>query len=157
MADGYTLFCDDVRHEIGGKTTYVGRYSQVMYVPSFPFLHPKLVLAVNYIESQIDSPVTPVDLLVYLPGDQDDKPSLTAKLSFEDEKIGKLPDDLPAGAANHIRAETFIEIAPFKVDGPGAVKVRVRRGDEIVRLGQLQVRLRAEKSISNSDVRASEP
>ncbi|MFK4075182.1 DUF6941 family protein [Ectopseudomonas khazarica] len=39
-----TVFCDDVRHEVGGKATYVGIYGGTMFVNSFPAEIPKLYL-----------------------------------------------------------------------------------------------------------------
>ena len=48
-AYGYTIFCDDIRAEVGGKLTYVGSYSGTMLVHgSFPTIVPKLALGIVY-------------------------------------------------------------------------------------------------------------
>jgi hypothetical protein len=31
-----TIFCDDIRHELGGKLSYIGVYSGRLIVPDFP-------------------------------------------------------------------------------------------------------------------------
>ena len=46
-----TIFCDDIRHEVGGKFSYIGVYSGQMFVPSFPITLPKLCLAMNVVTS----------------------------------------------------------------------------------------------------------
>lgn len=38
----HTLFCEDVRHEVGGKKSYIGVYDDILTVPSFPALVSKL-------------------------------------------------------------------------------------------------------------------
>jgi hypothetical protein len=39
---GYSIFCDDIRNEVGGKLSFIGCYNAVMFVPSqFPCLLPK--------------------------------------------------------------------------------------------------------------------
>lgn len=36
------FFCDDIRHEVGGKVSFIGAYSQKMLVQQFPVRLPKL-------------------------------------------------------------------------------------------------------------------
>lgn len=44
-----TIFCDDIRHEVNGKVSYIGVYSGELYVPSFPVTLPKLCLSVKIV------------------------------------------------------------------------------------------------------------
>ncbi|MGD0959257.1 MAG: hypothetical protein ABSB19_05555 [Methylomonas sp.] len=44
-----TIFCDDIRHELGGKVSYIGVYSGRLFLPTFPLALPKLCLAMNII------------------------------------------------------------------------------------------------------------
>jgi len=48
---GSTIFCDDIREEVGGKHTYVGVYTDVMKIeaPSLPVLIPTLGTVVRVI------------------------------------------------------------------------------------------------------------
>ncbi len=41
-----TIFCDDIRHELGGKLSCIGVYSGRLIVPDFPVALPKLCVAV---------------------------------------------------------------------------------------------------------------
>lgn len=42
----FTIFCDDIRQEMGGKITYVGTYTGSMQVPKFPTMLPKFCISV---------------------------------------------------------------------------------------------------------------
>lgn len=44
-----TLFCDDIRHEINGKLSYIGVYSGTLFVPVFPVTLPKLCISVKIV------------------------------------------------------------------------------------------------------------
>jgi len=37
-----SLFCDDIRQEIGGKLTFIGVYNNILYIDSFPAAIPRL-------------------------------------------------------------------------------------------------------------------
>ena len=42
----HAWYCDDIRHEEGGKLSYMGVYSNALYTPSFPYVLPKLCVNV---------------------------------------------------------------------------------------------------------------
>ena len=44
-----TLFCDDIRHEVGRKLSFIGVYSGGLFVPAFPVTLPKLCLSVKVV------------------------------------------------------------------------------------------------------------
>lgn len=44
-----TLFCDDIRHEINGKLSYIGVYSSALLVPALPVTLPKLCISVKIV------------------------------------------------------------------------------------------------------------
>lgn len=48
-AYGYTVFCDDIRVEVGNKFTFVGVYPGqfVLYADALPVAIPKLAMSVN--------------------------------------------------------------------------------------------------------------
>jgi hypothetical protein len=47
----HVTFCDDIRHEINGKISFIGCYSQVLLVPSFPFRLPKICVAYHLLDT----------------------------------------------------------------------------------------------------------
>ena len=40
----YVIFCDDVRQEVGNKKSYIGVYTEELYVPTLPTLLPKFYM-----------------------------------------------------------------------------------------------------------------
>lgn len=46
-----TLFCDDIRHEINGKLSYIGVYSSALLVPALPVTLPKLCISIKIVTS----------------------------------------------------------------------------------------------------------
>src|SRR4051812_10402904 len=67
---GTTIFCEDIRAEVGGKITFVGVYPSEMqvHVP-FPFTMPKFGLWVRYIEAPNTFSGDGM-LYVWLPGEE---------------------------------------------------------------------------------------
>jgi hypothetical protein len=115
-----TVFCDDIRHELGGKFSYIGVYSGVLFVPTFPATLSKLCLAMNVL--------TPAD-----------RPfaKLTVRLLKDEEVLveGTLDDaqlsaavDVPADdvmAKDRILAlQSVIVFSPFVLEGPCTLRVR---------------------------------
>src|SRR5450759_1276936 len=73
---GFSLFCDDIRHELGGKTTIVGIYQiDMIYPPEvvFPLVIPKFGIFVKYYETP-GALKNDLNLRVYFPGLEKDKP-----------------------------------------------------------------------------------
>lgn len=44
----YSIICDDIRMELGNKTTWVGIYQQDIIVSKLPFSFPKLCFVLSY-------------------------------------------------------------------------------------------------------------
>lgn len=44
----YSIICDDIRMELGNKTTWVGIYQQNIIVSKLPFSFPKLCFVLSY-------------------------------------------------------------------------------------------------------------
>jgi len=58
-----TLFCDDIRHEVGGKLSFIGVYSSGLFVRAFPVTLPKLCLSVKIV-TPADEPLKVLNLRV---------------------------------------------------------------------------------------------
>lgn len=58
-----TLFCDDIRHEINGKLSYIGVYSGTLFVPVFPVTLPKLCISVKIV-TPVNEPLRSLTLRV---------------------------------------------------------------------------------------------
>ncbi|WP_133510302.1 DUF6941 family protein [Candidatus Thiosymbion oneisti] len=122
-----TLFCDDIRHEMGGKLSFIGVYSGELLVPAFPVTLPKLCLFVNIV-TPAEEPFRSLNLRILKDTEivqeiASDEAQLTAlsdsakDLTIEQRKMGIL--------ANQVTA-TF---SPMRFDGPCTLSVRVRTED----------------------------
>jgi hypothetical protein len=139
---GYTLFCDDIRQEIGGKVTLVGLYSSDLIVFSdLPVTLPKIALSVSYFEVRGESEES-LELRVYLPGDSDDTPTLRSTIA--DELLDKLRKlDIPADvlAENpRVGLNLHIGFSPITLTQEGWIRVRMIRGQDEIRIGSLRIR-----------------
>jgi hypothetical protein len=145
-AYGDTIFCDDIRAEIGGKLTFVGMYTTVMFVyGTFPFVIPKFALRIVY-RQRHDSIILPIKFWIFVPGDSDEKPSI--ELVIPDEAAQQTIDNVMKMAATaqetmqHPYATIFSQmiLSPFLIREPGMLKVRAVRGDRLIRLGALLIK-----------------
>jgi hypothetical protein len=139
---GYSIFCDDIRNEPGGKLSFIGCYNAVMFTaPSFPVVLPKFCVHF-YVFSPATQPYKSVLARCYLPG---------AKEPFAEEAIDvpNLQDqiDLLASLPKDIEAPPYIVVAaslvfvPFEIPEPGMIDVRVliNGGGGELHLGSLNV------------------
>jgi hypothetical protein len=138
---GTTVFCDDIRRELGGKSSYIGIYGAKLFSHrDFPLLLPKFGFGVTYVQKRTAF-IAPKKFLIFLPGDEDDAPTIEADFevgepqNLSDATIN--PDYDPKTAVTILGAQ-FI-FSPFEIKKPGNIKVRVDRGGELVRLGVLAI------------------
>jgi hypothetical protein len=134
---GYTVFCDDIRHEIGGKQTIVGAFSENLLIfGEPPFSLPKMGFFITYSESRT-APKLPLALQIYLPEDVEDRPTH----SFE---LPTMPDDVQIDPMlppdTNIALRIPLVISPIEIRQEGLLRVRMKRGDDVVCIGSLPVR-----------------
>lgn len=142
MRYGYSVFCDDIRNEVGGKLSFIGCYNGVMFVrSSFPLTFPKLCVHFHIV-SPSSMPYSSLQVRCYLPGMTEpfvdevlDAPSPVEQL--------KLADKLEKGVAAPqliVAAGSFV-FAPLEISEPGLVRMRaVIDGDPVeASLGSLRI------------------
>jgi len=132
-----SLFCDDIRYEIGGKLSYMGVYSGGLLVPTFPAMLHKLCLSVKI--------VTPADDLLH---------SLTVRVLKDDAVLHELTvsEQQVAAASACVEGLTeeqkkghtsvtqlFLVFSPIQFQAPCALKVRVLTEGGELRGGGLKV------------------
>lgn len=140
---GYTLFCDDIRYEVGGKITYVGAYSQTLNIlGNFPATLAKLALAVSVIRKP-EVFLPKFTLQIFMPGDPADAPS--NNMEVEEEVKGATSEQLeaicsmPEQGQLLIKMDFHLVVAPMKIKEPGLIKVQANVREKLVRLGSLRV------------------
>lgn len=112
----HVRYCDDIRHEIGGKTTLVGLYNSSMVLPSVPATVSKLCVVVT-ITTPIKRPFTRLHVTLQL--DDVELTSAEAPVAVLD------PGGRSAGDSVLMAHNFVIVLSPFQVDVPGKLRVVV--------------------------------
>jgi hypothetical protein len=142
---GYTIFCDDVRQEIGGKISFIGVYSGTLYVHGeFPFTLPKFAFGISLMQRREIFEAN-IEVQIFFPGDTEESPSIRVQ-GFEPvegavaaqtaaEVVG-----LPTSDERTIAMHMNLVATPLIIKERGIMKVRaaLRRGD-VVRLGSIRI------------------
>jgi hypothetical protein len=147
---GHAIFCDDIRFEVEGKTTYVGTYSGTMIaqVP-FPLLLPKFCMAVTFSqERKIFDPNLAIQ--IFLPGDPDGEASIKADIACPPEQ-----SPLPEETGPVVTMRSNLAFANFLIKEPGLIRIRVLRGGVLHRVGTLRV-LAAQSADSEAIISSNE-
>lgn len=130
----YSIFCDDIRHEVNGKLSLIGTYDTQLFVPKFPATISKLCAIVTIITSE-DEPFSDIRI----------------KGSFGDQELFNLHIDrsqLDAAAADKQRPETgpirkiqtMGILSPVSFDAPGKITVEVLADGQAVECSGLEIK-----------------
>ena len=137
---GSTIFCDDIRHELGGKVSYIGIYAgEINSHRPLPITLSKFGFAIRYSERTGES-TEEVSVGIYFPGDPEGEPSTKLKLPIQemrsktpDPELMKISQDPLMTMISHIVLEGLV------LKEEGRIKVRAYRGDLEIRMGTLLV------------------
>lgn len=118
-----TIFCDDIRHELGGKLSYIGVYSGHLFVPAFPVTLPKLCLALSVI-TPASQPFRKLELRIFKDDEQLaegvlDEAQLSEVIEATAEESGNSATEERVQVLNSL----FV-FSPFQIDGPCRLRVR---------------------------------
>jgi len=116
----HTVFCDDIRHELGGKLSYIGVYSGMLFVPAFPATLSKLCLAMNVL-TPADRPFA--KLTVRLLKDED----VLVEGTLDDAQLSAavdVPTDDAMAKGRILAVPSIIVFSPFALEGPCTLRVR---------------------------------
>lgn len=130
-----TTFCDDVRQEVGGKTSLIGVYNGVMFVPQFPVTLPKLWVLATY-SMPHDEPPKGLKIRVLKNteplADLDATPEYLQQLANSREPFVPMPDGLQRVITSHMH----VCFSPLVLDGPCILRVvAITDKDEVRGLG----------------------
>jgi hypothetical protein len=138
---GYSIFCDDIRNEAGGKLSFIGCYNGVIFISGqFPLVLPKLCVH-THIFSPASQPFSSIVVRCYLPGD--DKPFSeeaieTPKRSEQSELVANLKTNTDAPL--FIVAATSLIFTSLELQSSGLMRVRALiDAEQEVRLGSLRI------------------
>ena len=119
-----TLFCDDIRHEVGGKISFIGVYSGGLFVPTFPVMLPKLCLSVKVV-TPADEPLRSLSLRVLK-----DEETLQ-EIALDEKQLADASDSAEDMTKEQRKervqmAQFLLVFSPIQFDGPCALRVRVQ-------------------------------
>ncbi|NMG16963.1 DUF6941 family protein [Aromatoleum bremense] len=116
-----TIFCDDIRHELGGKVSFIGVYSARLIVPAFPVTLPKLCVAVNAV-TPAAQPFERLTLRVL----KDDE--LLFEAVFDEKQLAETVESAVDENQNHhdsvLALGAHVVMSPFQIGGPCRLRVR---------------------------------
>jgi hypothetical protein len=142
---GYTIFCDDIRHEINAKLSYVGAFASVIKINGgLPAPIPKLCLSVYFYEWERLAITRnwEVPLVVIAPGQSLENPSASIMIPvfprdmIESASKQSMPDDEEKAYAV---GNFHIIFSPLVITARGWIRVRAIYKDNIIKLGSLIV------------------
>lgn len=133
-----TIYCDDIRHEVGGKLSLMGVYNGVLYVPQFPATLQKIWIKATLVVNQDDPPKT-LKMRVFKDNepiaDLDALPDYLAQLANARESGVPLPE----GTQKVLSSHAHVCISPLVLDGPCTLRIAAFVGKDEVRGVGLQV------------------
>jgi hypothetical protein len=140
MIDRYvtTLFCDDIRFELGNKQSYIGVYYGKMLVPQFPLQLPKLCIAIA-VHTPVNKPFKKITFRV-LKGD-----TTLGEILLDDSVLST--QVVPASSVDYadvakmFSANTIVVLAPFPIEGPTMLRIRVQTESEELRGPGLEIEM----------------
>jgi hypothetical protein len=140
LPGGHVTFCDDIRHEVTGKMTYVGVYNGFMIVGGeMPITIPQIC---TNIELKLKQSVEPIHPVIKIFKSDEAEPLFTFEADIQ--PTADPPETVPPVGMD-IDALRFMKLS---VEGPlqnvvitnsCALKVRAYIGEDEIRLGALQI------------------
>jgi hypothetical protein len=142
---GVSVFCDDIRFELGNKTSLIGIYREGMQIHApFPCAVPRFGIFVQWFIPIVDKdkPRSPLTISVLGPGATAENPAITTELLTENILWGEnlnLPALEDPDAQQMGRVEYPFLFAPFILAEPGYIRVRGTIDGITYKLGSLRV------------------
>lgn len=110
------VFCDDIRHEIGNKMSFMGVYQGDLIVPTAPIALARLCIYATAL-TPIARPFRSLVLRVV----QEDKTEL-ARLEIPSETFASLPD-IQDDTATRNQISAALSFAPFVIEKPTSLRL----------------------------------
>jgi hypothetical protein len=134
---GYAIFCDDIRQEVGGKTSYIGVYQDNLIVNAeFPIVLPKFGISIVIFFTPTKArQALEVPFKIFFPGD-DPTPSLEGQIPIADNTNALMPSDYVRPVS---RATANVILAPLQLKNPGLIRVEAYLDRVTIDLGTLRV------------------
>lgn len=133
----FSLFCDDIRFEIGNKQSYIGVYSGELGAPQFPLVLPKLCSVVTLVLPATIDP-SGVSAALYMDDQQIERQELPVEVLEQGlAHLGSLPaEDRP----KQIAVTFNFYMTDLNLKGPAVIRASTFVGTEELSAGRLRIR-----------------
>jgi hypothetical protein len=135
----FSIYCDDVRQEVGNKLSLIGIYREKMLVSALPVLIPKLCVCV-WARTPESKPFRALKIKLFLNDKilvEQDAPSLQMdEAQSARTALTPLPGEslMPT-----LTAQIAVQISPLPIEAPSVLRVRVQTEEEELRAGGLTI------------------
>jgi hypothetical protein len=139
---GFSLFCDDIRAEVGGKMSIMGVYQADMIFPTnqnFPLTVPKFCILIKYYEI-LNFFTDEIAISIFLPGDAKDAPTIVLPIPRANLAGPTFPYPLEDDQERVFNITFPVALSPFTINQEGFLKVRAKCGSTTTNLGSLMIR-----------------
>lgn len=130
-----TIWCDDVRMEVGNKMSLMGVYSSELLVPIFPFVLQKLCLSCK-VRTEIKKPFKQLKIVVTKNGEVMAELDMTETLSEQENVIIQKKD-----GAKYIDAQSFIILGQMVIENSAIFRVKAVTETGVIQGHGLRVEL----------------
>lgn len=137
---GFSLFCDDLRSEVGGKTSIMGTYAaDLLFRGEFPFTLAKFAILIKYYEDP-GAFTDDIQFRIFFPGDHMDKPTIEVPV----ERSNIQPEISPGYELEKDQSRIYnltlpVMVSPLVLKQEGFIKVRAVCGGTTTNLGSLRI------------------
>ena len=138
---GYSLFCDDIRNEVGGKLSFVGCYNGAMFIRGgLPVSLPKFCIHLH-IKSPADRPFSSIIARCYVPGLASPLMEEMIEAPEPGEQVRLVSELEQESAPRLLVAAASLIISPLQIQEAGLIRVRALLDGtpEEMNLGSLRV------------------
>jgi hypothetical protein len=129
----YSIFCDDIRNEINGKTSLIGVVGSLLYVNTFPSVIPKLCVLITAATDH-DKPFKNLSFNVFV-GEEQVFDVALGETEIQQISQGKHLIEDPKGFA----AQAVVVLSPLSLLTPTKIKVSVTADGEKIDCASLQI------------------
>lgn len=132
------MFCDDLRDELSGQTTYVGVYGDAIFIDDpLPIRLPQLCMAIHLFDEPRTEPAA-ITIKIIPPGADIDNPEMSFDITPNFQLLD-LPDigDIPARPRAHVVIKSGA--MPYTISKYGRIRIVAMWDGELVPLGSLAI------------------
>ncbi|WP_288078996.1 hypothetical protein [Pseudomonas sp.] len=129
----HALYCDDVRHELGDKVSFMGVYSGKLLISDLPAILPKLCVALT-LRSGLDTPFKSI-VITGLYREQE-----VFVMNLNEQDVDRAKDSTPPSAdSSALYVQILAIMSPFQIEEPGRLDIKIIADGETLKVAALEI------------------